>query len=130
MTGGGSTVPSGATILVVEDYAALRYALRQILDGAGFRVLLAESAEEALALADAPGQPPIDLIVADVGLPGTSGPDLVQRMAAARPGLRHLLISGWAPGEVADSGQAMLRKPFQPDELLRAVRAALEGQAP
>jgi DNA-binding NtrC family response regulator len=74
------------------------------------------------------------LVVADVVLPGMSGPDLVARLRAERPGLRVLYMSGYSDDSevrraIADSGAAFLQKPFSPDALRRAVRDVLDRDA-
>ena len=76
----------------------------------------------------------IDLLLTDVMMPGMSGPQLAERLAGERPGLRVLFMSGYQRS--SDSGESMLpngarlvEKPFKPDGLLHSVRAALEETA-
>src|SRR5262249_36809419 len=117
----------------VGEGAGVRRMVGGALGGEGHAVLEAASAEQALRLAAAhPG--PIDLLVADVGLPGVSGRELAGRLAAQRPGLRVLYCS-WhdrqalqARGALAPTA-ALLEKAFSIDALLARVREALGGQA-
>jgi two-component system cell cycle sensor histidine kinase/response regulator CckA len=118
------------TVLIVEDEAAVRFLVRTLLERAGYRVLEAESPPQAEALfeqhADA-----VDLVVADVVMPGSSGPTLFQRFAARRPGLKVLYMSGYTDEHMAREGRldtdvAFLQKPFTADGLLRKIRDVLE----
>jgi CheY-like chemotaxis protein len=121
----------GETILVVDDHEHLRRAIVAVLESFGYRVLPAEDAPEALRLAEGHAGA-IDLLLTDVVLPRTSGPALAEGLRAVRPGIRVLFMSGHAadvmrrhPG-IGD-GAALLAKPFEPDELGRAVREALSS---
>jgi two-component system cell cycle sensor histidine kinase/response regulator CckA len=118
--------PSGTSmdIVLVEDDPSVRRVTRRILERAGHRVRLfpdAETALEGLEEADPP-----DLLISDMGLPGLSGPALLERLRADYPDLRVVAISGYArgsleSGEVLPDEVAFLPKPFTPDELLIAV---------
>ena len=66
------------TILLVEDHAALRKLVKQILEDANFTVIPASSAKQAIRLeAEFPGT--IDMLLSDVRMTGTSGPKLAKR---------------------------------------------------
>jgi PAS domain S-box-containing protein len=128
----GGTARGGAeTVLVVEDQPALRQLVAEILGAAGYRVLAEASAEEARARARAePGQ--IQLVVTDVVLPRQDGPALVRELRGDRPGLRAILMSGYAPHttealERLGRGVRYLQKPFTMDALLRAAREILDS---
>ncbi|GEJ55423.1 hypothetical protein AMYX_01640 [Anaeromyxobacter diazotrophicus] len=119
----------GGTILVVEDQAEVRRVTSRMLRAEGYQVLEAGGAEAALAAAAAHAGA-IDLLVSDVVMPGTSGPALAERLAAVRPALRVLFVSGYAPEVVAhhgllESGRGVLQKPFTAAALAEKVRAAL-----
>jgi two-component system cell cycle sensor histidine kinase/response regulator CckA len=127
----GVRVPHGGseTILLVEDEAVLRGLAARILRGAGYLVLEAGDADEALSVSEAyPGV--IDLILTDVVMPRTSGHDLVAQVTRQRLFARTLLMSGYAqelaggPVDVPSGG--FLAKPFTPEGLLQAVRDALD----
>jgi two-component system, cell cycle sensor histidine kinase and response regulator CckA len=118
-----------ATILVVEDEEEVRALARDVLEMNGFRVLEALDVADATRLAQThPGT--IDLLITDVVMPGTSGPELARRLRAHRPGLRVLCMSGYPEhmdGRVdGEAGwNAWLQKPFTPDVLMRKVRDCL-----
>jgi two-component SAPR family response regulator len=67
----------------------------------------------------------IDLLLTDIVMPEMSGYDLAERVSLRRPEVRRLFISGYAPRVQRVKG-TLLKKPFAPDQLARAVRAALD----
>jgi len=115
------------TVLLVEDDAAVRVFMRDVLRENGYQVLEAASAEEAMQLA-ADDPVVVHLLVSDVMLPHMRGDLLAEAMHQTRPQTRILLISGHigvgalAPGA---SHVLYLPKPFTSDVLLQKVRAAL-----
>jgi CheY-like chemotaxis protein len=125
--------PSAATILLVEDEPKVRTVAERMLASAGHRVLVAEDASEALALA-AQHAEPIDLLVTDVVMPGLDGPALAERLCALRPGLRTLFVSGYSREHGVPSGPegmcAFLPKPFSREELLAQVAELLATPGP
>ena len=73
----------------------------------------------------------IDLLLTDVVMPGMSGGTLADKLAALRPGLRVLFVSGYSEEDVTGRGglapgRATLEKPFTPTELRRRVRQLLQ----
>ncbi|HEV7784013.1 MAG TPA: response regulator, partial [Thermoanaerobaculia bacterium] len=88
-------------------------------------------AAQALALADShPG--PIHILVTDVVMPGRSGDWLAEQLAARRPGIRILFISGYPEDSIAHHGvlaptQQFLQKPFPPGRFLEKVHEVLAG---
>jgi CheY-like chemotaxis protein len=87
------------------------------------------SADEAIALV---ANDATRLVLTDVALPGMSGLELARRLAAERPRVRVLLMSGYVEPALAgasglDPAVDLLRKPFASEELLRRVRAALDA---
>jgi len=125
-----STRGGDETILLVEDNAALREVTRRRLEELGYTVLLAADGAEALALAGARSEP-IDLLLTDVVMPNLGGGELAQRLAALRPGLRVLYMSGYTDGAIEQhgvlaAGVMLLEKPFSGEQLLRAVRVVLD----
>ena len=113
-------VPRGRErILVVDDEATVRDLLAQLLADAGYRVSVAGSAREARALDE-----PFDLLLTDVVMPETSGPELAETV----PARRVLFMSGYDQDALARTDVPFLQKPFGRDELLHAVRTLLDGK--
>jgi signal transduction histidine kinase/CheY-like chemotaxis protein len=106
-------------ILIVDDEGTVRDLLAQLLADAGYRVSVAGSAREAQALDQS-----FDLLLTDVVMPETSGPELAQMIDA-----RHVLfMSGYDQDALARANIPFLQKPFSRDELMHAVRAILDGE--
>ncbi len=125
--------PSGrkATVLLVEDDAAVLRALCAALAGADFELLSATRGEEALRVA-AEHEGPIDLLITDVIMPGMRGPELAARLREARPGIRVVFLSGHArelSERVMAPDATYIPKPVARDTLVRAVRDALARPA-
>jgi signal transduction histidine kinase/CheY-like chemotaxis protein len=122
----------GQTILVVEDEPGLRRLAYRILNELGYNVVVAASGAEALTKADS--MPVIDLLFTDVVLPGgMNGRQLVDALAALRPGLKVLYASGYSEdimlqrGEIP-AGLRFIAKPYGRAALAEAIRAALEEE--
>lgn len=117
------------TILLVDDEEAVRAIVVKILRRAKYNVIEAENGDDALRVAAAyPGT--IDLVVTDMYMPGLRGPEVVQRLAPTRPGLRALFMSGYADQDARTGvppGANFLSKPFSGQELAAAVEAVLKG---
>ena len=124
----------GETILVVEDEPAVLDLARLALEGAGYRVLSANSPQAALAQAAAHAGP-LDLVVTDVVMPNLNGRELLESLRAIRPDVRCLYMSGYTAEIIArrgilEPGLAFLQKPFVLDQLLTKVREVLDGRLP
>jgi PAS domain S-box-containing protein len=124
-------VGGSQTVLLAEDDGAVRRLTRDVLTTHGYKVLDARDGDEALALARQ-HQAPINLLIADVVMPGLSGRELASRLIQERPGVRVLYTSGYnenmmvrAGFEKFESDQTLLRKPFLPADLLQKVRETL-----
>jgi PAS domain S-box-containing protein len=117
-------------ILVVEDEPSVRELVVRALAEAGYQVLQARDGREALALA-ARHDAPIDLLLTDVVMPGMSGKQVADALAAARPGVRVLYTSGYTQNTIVHHGVLdpevrFLAKPFTPSVLLERVGALLD----
>jgi PAS domain S-box-containing protein len=125
---GGPAAGSGArgseTILLVEDEDPVRELVRRVLENAGYTVLAAGLPSEAERLLDE--TPDVDLLLTDVVMPEMSGYDLAARVGERRPEVRRLFISGYAPNPAGAQAGQLLKKPFAPEQLARAVRAVLD----
>jgi PAS domain S-box-containing protein len=118
-----------ATVLLVENQEDVRHLMRSVLQLHGYRVVDVADSGGALALV-AQDQEPVDLLIVDIATPGTGGPALADRLAAAHPGLRTLYMSGaGAAGEPAavEADAVLLKKPFTMMTLVGKVREALDG---
>ena len=118
------------TVLVVEDEAEVRELIREILQFDRHVVLEARDREEALALSERHKEP-IDLLIADVVLPGSITDDLVRCLTASRPGIRVLYVSGYLDGtdeiESIPRVGPIVQKPFTVAALTQAVREVVLG---
>jgi len=118
--------------LIVEDDAALRDVTARGLAACGFRAITARGGKQALEVC-ARAEPPVDLVVTDLAMPGMSGIELVDRLRRRCPGLRVLLVSGHGGEQLADgrtSELPFLSKPFSPARLARKIRAVLDQRDP
>ena len=116
-----------ATVLLVDDDAAVQQIIEQVLTENGHRVITAASADDAMRALS--GDASIDLLVTDIVLPGVDGFALAIEAKRVRPALRLLYISGFFDPAllVAQQPQGpILRKPFQVRRLLEAVGEVLE----
>jgi CheY-like chemotaxis protein len=114
-----------ATILVCEDDDQLRTVVELMLDGQGYRVLLAARPEQALELA-AEHSDAIDVLVTDLSLPQMSGTELAARLKTSVPELEVLVLSGHPPDAMRGPRHAYLQKPFSDLALLQTIRLLLE----
>jgi DNA-binding response OmpR family regulator len=105
------------TILVVEDSPKIRPLIERILEDEGYRILTAEGAEQAQRILDSGAR--IDLLLADLILPGASGIELARRLNRRSPETKVLFMSG-LPVDVGP-GSEFIAKPFLPAELLERV---------
>jgi len=118
------------TILVVEDGDAVRNLVCLMLVENGYRVLEARDGHHALRVCEKHPES-IQLVLTDQMMPNMKGADLAERLRRARPGLRILLMSGYAQEPVAErlgcGPVAFLPKPFTSVELVAKIRQVLEG---
>ncbi|MBP1179348.1 CHASE3 domain-containing protein [Methylobacterium sp. PvR107] len=126
-------LPRGsATVLVVEDEAAVREIACAILTDLGYRVLEAADGDEALQVFETSARS-IDLLLTDVILPGKmKGRDLSERFQALRPEIQVLFMSGYTENSIVhhgrlDDGVHLISKPFKREQLARKVAEVLGG---
>jgi PAS domain S-box-containing protein len=117
------------TLLIVEDETAVRNLVASALRNEGYELLLAASAEDALAIVDRRDRP-IDLLLTDAIMPGRSGVELAAALTARTPALPVIIMSGYTDEALSleDTGAVVecLQKPFTPAELRRRIRDALD----
>jgi signal transduction histidine kinase/CHASE3 domain sensor protein len=128
-------LPRGsATILLVEDEAAVREVAAAILRNLGYRVLEAQDGDEGLLVFGAHATE-VDLLLTDVVLPGkVRGRELSDRITAMRPGVKVMYMSGYTENSIVhhgrlDDGVQLLGKPFKREQLARKVAEVL-GMVP
>jgi PAS domain S-box-containing protein len=127
-----SAAPAGVTetIVVVDDEQPVRSLVHRILTRAGYGVITAANAAEALTLTRShPG--PVHCLITDLAMPGLPGTELTRRLRAERPELAVLYMSGYAEPFLHHVGNAddrtnLLPKPFSRADLLTAVRATIQ----
>jgi DNA-binding response OmpR family regulator len=112
------------TALVVEHEREVRDLIREVLQRQNYVVLEANDRDEALALSSRHAGP-IDLMVADVGMPPSRADEWVTRVRAARPDVKVLYVSGYLAeaGWAADAPKlgVLLQKPFTVGAFTKAV---------
>jgi CheY-like chemotaxis protein len=118
------------TILLAEDDSAVRALTLRVLQTCGYTVLEAAHGLAAFRLAEK-HTGTIHLLVSDVVMPEMGGRQLVERIAAMKPGIKMLYLSGYTAEAVVRSGilaseVAFLQKPFTPSMLVRKVRDVLD----
>ena len=118
------------TILLVEDETALRDAFKCMLEAHGYNVLLAPDGAAALQIADE-HEAPIHLLIMDVIMPGMNGREAADAIAAIRPDVKILYVSGYTGEAIRQygalrRGAALLSKPFTSLALHRRCRGLLD----
>ncbi len=115
------------TILVVDDEELLREVATLQLESAGYRVVAASDAREALEILDR--EPHISLLFSDVVMPGgMNGFDLADEVAKLRPTVKVLLTSGFVGVDTGHRfASALLKKPYHQADLARRVRELLNS---
>lgn len=147
----------GRLVLVVDDERAVRDLIATILDRAGYRVLTAPSAAEAIGLVE---REPVEVVLTDVNMPGSiSGLELIDELHARKPslpiipvtgsadeanlqealdrgaaGFITIFMSGYADEAVSRNGSldadaAFLEKPFSASGLAMKIREVLDSPA-
>ena len=122
------------TILVADDAPDVLFLARDILQAQGYTVLTANDGEEALRLAEG-YVGPIHALLADVVMPGLTGPELAKRLRGTRSEMKVVFMSGYSTEVIGEygllrSGAPLVVKPFTPDLLVRKVREALDYRSP
>ncbi len=121
---------SAPAILLVEDEAPIRGALRDALRRAGFDVDTAPTGADALQRL---GERPYAVIAADCFLPDIGAPDWIAAIRGMRPEIPLVLFSGAVGIDALRRlargwrASAVLEKPFAPAQLVAAIEAALAG---
>jgi CheY-like chemotaxis protein len=111
-----------AYILIADDEEPLRHLLHRFLQAQGYQVYTAADGAEALRLGKKYLEQ-IDLLIADIRMPGLEGTEVARLLKASKADLKVLLISGYTEGRSVC--EPFLSKPFAPAALLEKVRQLL-----
>ena len=128
-------IPVGTeTILIAEDEISIRQLLVELLPSLGYTVLTAASGQEALEILEQPGIS-VDVLLADVVMPGMGGKELETRFLQKFPDAKVLFMSGYTEDVIAQHGLvhqeiAFIQKPLQPSQLAVKLREVLDGCKP
>ena len=122
------------TVLLVEDDDELRELSRKILKMNGYQVLAAGRDAEAEQICRTYNGE-IHLMLTDVIMPGTAGPELAAKLLKLKPAMKVLYMSGYTDNAMAklgtlEPGTAFLQKPFSPSALAQKIRQVLDGLQP
>jgi two-component system, response regulator PdtaR len=114
------------TILVVEDEILIRLMIAEALRDAGFGVVEAGTADEALAILEK--DTPVDLVFSDVRMPGTmDGIALAALLRKTRPDLKIAIASGYSPDWSSPNlADAFIGKPYEVARAVNRIKALLE----
>ncbi|MFJ4246981.1 hypothetical protein C2E19_15095 [Pseudomonas sp. DTU12.3] len=123
------SVDAQDVVLVVEDEPVILMVLSDYLSGQGYRVLQAESGEQAFEILAS--KPHLDVLITDFRLPGgISGVQIAEPAVKLRPDLKVIFISGY-PQEIRETGSPItlkapiLEKPFDLDVLQEKIQELL-----
>jgi DNA-binding NtrC family response regulator len=119
------------TVLVVDDEPEIRKLVSAMLSRHGYKVLSADTGENAIRLFKS--NPDTVLLLTDVVAPGMSGPMIADQIAALKPNIKVLFMSGYDSTQVVqryvvERGYSLLVKPFTMEQLERKVRSVLAGE--
>ncbi len=118
------------TILLAEDNEEVRYGIRAILEGYGYKVIEASDGEDAVEKFKE-NKDKIDIALIDVVMPRKNGKEAYQEMLKEKSGLKALFLSGYTANiihkkGILDEGINFIPKPIAPKELLKKLRAILD----
>ena len=127
---GGTEYSTMNTVLVVDDEPLIRWAVREGLEAAGYAVVEAGSAREAIAALNG-GSCPVDVAVLDVRLPDSHDLGLLRRLRHDRPNCQVIMMTAHGTPELLaeamrDGAFGTISKPF---DMARIVRLVQDAQA-
>jgi DNA-binding NtrC family response regulator len=118
------------SVLICDDEEIMRDVLETILSGAGYKVELAKTGEEALALY---AERPFDVVLMDVSMPGMGGLTALEEIIRLDAEAAILMVTAYATFDTAISAwekgaKGVIRKPFQNEQILALVAKAIRGR--
>ena len=129
------SAPAGAgeTVLVIEDDAAVRLLVMQVLEELGYQGIETADGRQAVPILESSRH--IDLLISDVGLPGLNGRQLAEIARERRPDLPILFMTGYAKqaadqAAFLDGGMEIIGKPFAIEQLGRRIGEILKRDLP
>jgi two-component system, cell cycle sensor histidine kinase and response regulator CckA len=118
-------------VLIVDDEAPIRHFARHVLEGAGYHV--AEASHGLAAIDHLAEDTRVDVILADLAMPGLGGYEMVRQIRTTRPHLKVLYITGHLDRSMdvhpLSPDEAFLDKPFNASGLREAVSLLLHRTA-
>ena len=114
-------IPDGATLLLVEDDASVRRSLRRLLDPHRTTLVEAADGEHAIRLIERDEAQLLDVVLTDLKMPVVSGSELIAVLLECRPALPVVAISGSIDFPPDLLPVPLLRKPVEPEQLVRTV---------
>lgn len=113
---------ANALILVVDDDVLERMGASAMFEDAGYRVLEADNADEAMRCCEANAD--IGLLFTDVSMPGSmDGSDLARQLVARWPNIGIIMVSGRSRPDRLPSRLQFHSKPYQPSDVLQQAKA-------
>jgi PAS domain S-box-containing protein len=127
-----SAPAAGGTILVVDDEEWILELTREFLERREFEVVTADGGREALEILRGDPGKTIDAVVLDLIMPGLDGQQTFREIRALHPGLPVIVVSGFSEEATADRFPpdqiaAFVHKPYEPEDLVDAIRTSLGG---
>lgn len=121
-------ITGAAVVLVVEDEPILRLAAVELMENAGFRVIAAADATEAVQILESRSD--IRIVFTDVDMPrGVDGMRLTAIIRDRWPPIRIIIVSGYLddPGDRIPAGTAFFAKPYREETIIAKMHEMLEG---
>lgn len=117
------------TLLVAEDEGIVRNLMKKVLESAGYKVILADNGEDAVARFREHSD--ISLVLSDVVMPRKNGNEVLCEIRKIKPGIKVVFISGYATAVIKkkglfEKGTEFLTKPFTNVDLLQKIREVLD----
>jgi PAS domain S-box-containing protein len=123
------TVGGKETLLIAEDEEIVRMFVKNILERAGYKVIIADNGEDAVARFREHDD--ISLVLSDVVMPRKNGKEMLDEIRKIKPGVKALFISGYAADVIHNKGILekdvdFMTKPYSKADLLRKIRIMLD----
>jgi hypothetical protein len=125
-------IPTGETVLIVEDQEALREVTERIFTRSGYRVITAANGDQAITLA-AQYDGAIHLLLTDVVMPNMLGKEVAEKILLLKPDVEVLFMSGYAQPVLASQGRLdrdvnLIEKPFTAASIIEKAGRILSGR--